>query len=236
MKTGKGNEKVVNELIVDFRLFCQEYLFCLYSACEGLSQNAKRLKGRPVKKDERFWLASNCPDNPKYHASMNMQDCLDKSAENGHFSNELAKSLLCTIYSAWDEYYRHKIAVAAEAEPSDIRVPLMGDLRKIRHCILHKKSQITDEHLGFEKLKWILTPGVLFVTTEMFRDFIDQVNEVEIIVKRLSPDALEFINGLTPKEKESFDKWSKKQKGEFDPTKWSGWNVASKRIWGDKLK
>jgi hypothetical protein len=44
------------------------------------------------------------------------------------------------FYARWDEELRPRLAAAHGCEASDIKVPLLGDLRKLRHGVVHNKG------------------------------------------------------------------------------------------------
>jgi hypothetical protein len=62
-----------------------------------------------------------------------------------------------------------------------VRSDLMGDLRLIRHCIVHNKSVITSEPEKLKDLKWQLAPGELRITYDMFSGLIDQINRMQVL-------------------------------------------------------
>lgn len=111
-------------------------------------------------------------------------DLIDSSQRNGDFPNQIARSFICAIYSLWDEFYRNNIAAENGCEQKKVMSGLMGDLRHIRNCIIHKKSIITNEQEKIKELDWILSRGKLIVTEEMFQILITQINNMTVVIKR----------------------------------------------------
>jgi hypothetical protein len=62
----------------------------------------------------------------------------------------------------------------------------MGDIRLIRHCILHNKSIVTEKYAAFKELSWQLSPGPLVITDEMFKTLIDQINRMQVRVEPMN--------------------------------------------------
>ncbi|MBV4537240.1 hypothetical protein [Pseudomonas urmiensis] len=227
----KSKKSAVNDMVEEFQDTCGEYLFCLMFASNGIETNGDLVAKEKAKPGQKIWIASDTKSDPKYHARMDVSMFVEKSKKNGFFVNELCKSLLCSIYSLWDETYRHKIAKAAEVEAGALIAPLMGDLRKIRHCIIHNKSIIPEDGYQFEVLTWKLAPGALAITAEMFREFIDIVRtKMAIQAASLTPEMLEIYQLMTKKEKESFDSWFKKPGNKQNDIPWPGMNDVLKRI------
>ncbi|WP_116867495.1 hypothetical protein [Pseudomonas syringae] len=229
MESKSKNE--VNDLMGEFQETCGEYLFCMMFASKGIETNGDLLAKERAKLGQKIWIASDTESDPKYHARMDISMFVEKSKKNGFFVNEICKSLLCSIYSLWDETYRHKISKAAGVEASTLIAPLMGDLRKIRHCILHNKSTIPENGYQFEVLDWKLAPGALAITAEMFREFIDMIRtKMAIQAASLTPEMLEIYQAMTKKEKESFDSWYKKSGNLKNNIPWPGMDEVLKRV------
>lgn len=162
----------------------------------------------------------------KNYASIGVEKYLESSRINGAFSNEIAKAFVCTIYSLWDETYRNLIARDAQVDQKKVYADLMGDLRHIRHCIIHSKSEITNEHEKIKVIKWDLRPGELLITESMFKDLIDEINNMPVAIGRFSspiPIVQKFYDSLDDRERASFDSWIDKQEPGTDIRSWPQW-------------
>ncbi|MDK9362598.1 hypothetical protein [Lelliottia wanjuensis] len=222
---------MVSSIMQEFIERCDEYLICLRFAVHGIEQKAENLKKEKPGAGKRIWLGSNLDTDPQFHASMDLDELLEKSKHNGYFESELSKALLCTIYSLWDEIYRHKIAKVIDHDVGEIVAPLMGDLRKVRICIIHKKSVIPIEGMPFEVLSWKLKPGPLHITAEMVREFSDAVkNKMKVEVISLYPEAKEMYSRMTNNEKRSFDEWYKNHDNIRNNNPWPEIDRVLKRL------
>ena len=114
---------------------------------------------------------------------MRQLDLYEKMKHDGEFADVLAKALLVEIYSDWDEYFRPQFASAIGTVKNKVKCDLLGDLRHIRNCIVHDRSVLAAKHAQLTSLRWQLTPGILRITQDMFSVFIDQANQLEVIVE-----------------------------------------------------
>lgn len=110
-----------------------------------------------------------------------MRDVVNFSSKDGLYINTLAKSLMVSLYSEWDELYRHRLATGIGVEAAAIRADLMGDLRHVRNWIVHNKSVVGKNQL--KVLPWHESAGsILAVSEERFAQFMDKLNEMEVYV------------------------------------------------------
>lgn len=216
--------KAVNTIMEEFINACDEYLFCLSFSIIGIENKGKDLKKLRLNKGQRLWLGSDLETDRKMHARMDIKELINRCAKNGLFTTELTKALLCMIYSMWDENFRHRISEAYGCEPEQIFCPLMGDLRKIRHCIMHHKSLVSEGGLKFEYLSWQLPTGPLVITSEMFRDINDAIRGQGMHIRAftLSPELERVLPLMTGKERKSFDDFFKHFQNKMDDNKWPG--------------
>lgn len=223
---------VMDEFINAF----DEFVFCMVFASEGIAIKGSQLRNGNVDKHHQTWIGSNLPGKPKMHARISTFECIEKCQKDGYFSNAISKSLLCTMYSLWDEEYRHRIADATGIEAKYIECPLMGDLRKIRHCVIHQKSKIPEEGFHFEVLDWPLPQGDLIITSEMFLDFNDAVRGERMKISGFSfpPAIKELLPRMTKKERKNFDDFFKSKEKRVNGQEWPDLEKFLQRIGHDK--
>lgn len=219
---------IMDEFINSF----DEFIFCMFFATKGIHLMGQELTKDSHKEGNQIWISSDCDKKPKMHARMKTTDCIKKCEKNGTFSNEITKSLLVTMYSLWDEVYRHSVAEAVGVECKYIECPLMGDLRKIRHIIIHHKSIVPETGINFEVLEWQLPSGKLEITYEMFLEFNDAVRGkgMGIRCNSPSPEITELLLKMTKKERKSFEEFYKKDKNKKNNVKWPGLDAVLSRV------
>jgi hypothetical protein len=218
-------------IVRQFIAACEESLVCLVFATRGLEAMHDEALVKDANPNQRIWIGSNMETDPRYHASILTSSFLEKSKRDGAFTSDMAKAFLCTLYALWDESCRPALAKLGGCEPRDIKAPLMGDLRKVRHCILHNKSHIPERGLAFEVLSWPAITGELVVTRDMFRDLIDAVrSRLEINAFVLTPEARALREAMTRKEREKFDAWRDAPNSHAFESEWPGMGAVRARL------
>lgn len=173
-----------SQALTEFKKHCQKYYICYSFSSSGLKGEADRLETLNIDRSKTISLGAGHPDHAYFHGSMNIGELIDSSQKSGEFPNQIAKSFICAIYSLWDEYYRHRIAAENECEQKQLISDLMGDVRHIRNCIIHKKSQITNEQEKIQELAWTLSPGELIISERMFQILVKQINSINVLIKK----------------------------------------------------
>ena len=220
----------LQKIIDEFHKELDEISFTYVFSSEGIINMGKSMTLQKTHNGQNIWLGSNIPDNPVMHARMNIDDFIKNSSKDGYFCNIIARNLLCTIYSLWDEKYRHTLSEILGVEPKYIESPIMGDLRKIRHCIIHQKSRIPPEGFKFEILNWEFPSNELEIKSEMFRKFMDDIKKMRISVFYLPPKIKENLHKMIKAEKKSFDDFYKSRENRISKAEWPGLKDFIKRI------
>jgi hypothetical protein len=169
--------------ICDFQQYCQKLYICYSFAVLGLEEQSKKFSKLKPDMSKSLIVGKGNPDDGNWHGSMNIGEFLSASHRSGSFSDTIAKSFLTSIYSSWDEVYRHQISEENGVNPKSVKSDLMGDLRLIRHCIVHKKSILTDEVKKLKELTWKLPTGYFQVSGEMFQSLIEQINKMIVRIE-----------------------------------------------------
>jgi hypothetical protein len=97
--------------------------------------------------DSSFFMGRGPPTDP--------QNVLLHTTTQGEFKKRnrpdgsnyirLAQVLIIFIYELWETEYRARLAAAAGlADMNDLKIPLFGDLRIIRHAILHQRGTLDE--------------------------------------------------------------------------------------------
>jgi len=68
-----------------------------------------------------------------------------RNAARGENEVRLAHMLLVFVYEAWETEHRHKVAEAIRTDAKDVKIPVLGDLRLLRHTILHGRGVLSEE-------------------------------------------------------------------------------------------
>ncbi|MDD2835605.1 MAG: hypothetical protein PHY05_05590 [Methanothrix sp.] len=116
----------------------------------------------------------------------------EKNALGGFNQRMVGNMCLVLIYQYWDDHYRKKIAEYAKREKDDIKLDIMGDLRILRHSIVHNKGVLSDRK-GFCKiLKWYSAGDEISMDLGQFEELI---HHVELGLSKLSQDIEDNVLG-----------------------------------------
>ena len=171
-----------------FQKACQESHVCFHVTYLGLQRGSDWIKelanNHSVSLSEPYRVGKGTPRQGSFPSSLPIGEVIDRSAPNGDFPNQTAKWMIVAIYSLWEDRYRGEIAKELDvSDKNKVKADIMGDIRRIRNCIIHKDSVISDEHKGLKKLDWDLCPGSLCITHDMFVDLMESINRMEIQIE-----------------------------------------------------
>lgn len=168
--------------LVKFQQRCFEYFTCYYLATKGLEKFASEICiDSAVNADPNLIIATGPPGSGTVLSKMSAIMAKDFSLKDGVFSEVLAQSLIIRIYAEWDELYRHKVAEEFKVKAKDVSCDLMGDLRLIRHWIVHKKCIVGCNFNKIRILKWNLCANTrLIVSRENFRELMERLNDMQV--------------------------------------------------------
>ena len=74
-----------------------------------------------------------------------------KDGKNHSF---IANMCLTSVYQYWEDHYRGELAKSVEKNKSEIKAPIMGDIRRLRVSIIHNRGIAVSDIEKCEILKW----------------------------------------------------------------------------------
>ena len=158
-----------------------------FSALTNMIDKAQRDSG--ATDDSAFFYSHGDPGHPSnVLLHQTTQGILKTRIQTGgrHYFL-LARFVILLLYELWETGYRTPLATAAEIPRERLLVSIFGDLRLLRHEILHNKGCLSAASLG--KLE-ILTPSAT--------GFVDYGNdEVERIVRHIKTALDELVTQWT---------------------------------------
>jgi hypothetical protein len=176
-----GHILPANKHLVAFQSYFHK-LFASYTAAGlGMHMLGKRLRDSGANAEGNLLIGNGVPGTggPVHAVVPNSlilsggADCLDA----------LAKGVLCMTYAHWESYVRSALARDADVKVDSVRCDLMGDLRRIRHCVLHENSRITNRTRHMQVLDWHLSEGEhLIVSDKELEDFARQIYGIAVRV------------------------------------------------------
>lgn len=184
-------EKAAKNLEV-FRDECQELsiLFDIISVGQKLWLD-KYKSVLEQNSNNAITFGSTFPDHPQSRgrstiSATSVKRLLELLKPEGEYEDLVAKTVVIFIYQLWEKKYRKQIAHSLSIEPMKmVECDLMGDIREIRHAIVHKHSVLKQKTV--DKLKmlphiWPIEAGKLLVTSSMIHALMEQFNAIRIKV------------------------------------------------------
>lgn len=102
-------------------------------------------------------------------------DRIARNADAGQNAIFVGNMALVAIYSYWEDNSRKQIAairgVAKDALESDV----MGDIRNLRHAIIHNRAVANDNVAKSRVLPWFAVGDDIFINEQMFLQMISCV-------------------------------------------------------------
>lgn len=83
---------------------------------------------------------------PRFDGLRGAQILVAQVAEGGKLHARITQQLVVTLYTGWEHHHRDRIASAHGVDRSEILHPYFGDLRLLRHDIVHHRGTASTEH------------------------------------------------------------------------------------------
>ena len=123
-------------------------------------------------------------------------DYLSMNARGGSNERQLAQSIIVFLYTTWELEIRPRLAAAMNVPLESIKSNVMGDLRHVRHAILHTKGILrADAHSKLGPL------GSIFQRDSLVQPSYEEMHQLFIAVKQGCAGILLERIGMPPGEK-----------------------------------
>lgn len=103
------------------------------------------------------------------------RDYKKRNVANGENYTFLANVCVISIYQDWEDEFRRKIAEAQGLTKADLKCSIMGDLRLLRHSIIHHAGVALPEVGQAELLKWFGSGDLIAVNELQMEAIVDEV-------------------------------------------------------------
>ena len=118
-----------------------------------------------------------CEGDPNLPGAVALYSCSQKeykemNSENGSNWQFIGKMCVITIYQYWEDYFRPEIAKQLGVEKDDIVSDIMGDLRLIRHSIIHRGGVALKEVENCKVLQWFREGDEISIDENKFKKII----------------------------------------------------------------
>lgn len=111
---------------------------------------------------------ANTPDATVLHQST-QGELKARNLKDGANERALSRMLLITIYQFWEDHYRQAFAAAIGKPKNEITSDFFGDIRYIRHGVIHHRNLATDEVVKCKIWKLFAPNQEIFLTSDQVK-------------------------------------------------------------------
>ncbi len=116
-------------------------------------------------------------------AEWHRKETLEKLTRGGDAFNRLGRDWVVAIYQAWEDDVRARIAKVAGVDKSNVLNTVFGDLRHVRHDIVHRQGIASSEHSAkTEVLNWFAKGEPIVIDGDHLLDFKDKLAASSIAI------------------------------------------------------
>jgi len=106
-------------------------------------------------------------------------DYIAANSEGGSNEQQHSQAVLVFLFAYWDEEIRPRLATLKSVDLQEIKSDIMGDLRLLRHDILHNKGILRPEyHKRLKKL------GDMFVVDQPIHISYENMHRIFVLIKQ----------------------------------------------------
>lgn len=140
------------------------------------SAQAEMSKKLSIEKSELyekpFWYSKGDPTDKNTYIlhTATQKEVLERNKETGLNYKTIANLCVVLVYQYWEEHYRALIAEERGLAKDKLKIDIFGDLKNLRHSIIHHKEIETDGKYGI--LKWFNKGDEIKISKEQFEKII----------------------------------------------------------------
>jgi hypothetical protein len=123
----------------------------------------QRRTGQRIENGQPVMMYTSIEDPSKpdviHHRIIRADEFVTVNAERGFNEQQVCWSICVFVFAYWDEEIRPQIAAVRGVSVDDVRVDALGDLRVIRHNIVHNKGVLAaKDHAKLKRLNALFRP------------------------------------------------------------------------------
>jgi len=157
--------------------------------------------GRPV----IVYTSVEDPTSPDviYHRIIRADEFIATNAESGFNEQQTCRAIIVFIFAFWDEEIRPRIAEVRGVKSSDVKLDEFGDLRILRHSIIHNSGILpAAEYAKLKVMQELVKPDapITFTHDQMHKVFIHTEQAIGRLILKYTgslpgaPDASELVS------------------------------------------
>ena len=170
-------DESVADVITELRAFVNDSLATEAFAAGGIKHQLAfidQLPTKPENPDPTIFIGVGEP-NERFapHSQWRLSEVRQQLADGGPVEQRLGRQWIVYVYTAWDNEYRPRLERARGLEKDALKVPLMGDFRRLRNDVVHHRGIATKKNAGKCKIigHWVTLGSPIHVTPERFDEF-----------------------------------------------------------------
>ena len=124
--------------------------------------------------DAHVFMSLGAPNDPNTLAYQRwkLANLPARLADDGPVAATIGQQWVVGVYTAWEEHFRARFAAADGKTKAEKTWPIGGDLRLLRHDIVHHRGVATSTNTGkCAVLRWFEAGDQILVTQEMVAGF-----------------------------------------------------------------
>ena len=132
-----------------------------------------------------YYFTSGTPDadDAEVLHRTKLGEVKERNKEDGANWQFTANMCVVALYQYWEERFRPEIANRHGVEPDQIRSDLMGDLRHLRHSIIHNGEIATDDVKRCKILKWFKPGDRIHITRRMYQQIVEATRDMTYTIE-----------------------------------------------------
>ena len=144
----------VEAVVTEFESMFHNSLISVAFAITGfafVSQDLKKTPKRPEDPDPTLVLitSSKSSSGTRSFGDLPLSQAIERVQRHGQSERMITQQWLVYLYSAWEDEYRQRLAIAhGHEDKNDLKFPILGDLRYLRNDIVHHRGVASKKNTG----------------------------------------------------------------------------------------
>ncbi len=139
-----------------------------------VQQEEARRKGEP---EPVILHGRGDPNQPesRFDHSSTISEFMERIRDGGADQVRLSQAYLVLIYQRWEDHYRGKIARSFGIPKNDVLFPFMGEIRHLRHSVVHNKGVALPEVAKCQHIKFFKPGDQIFLDGDQFAEVVNHL-------------------------------------------------------------
>ena len=181
-----------NSILVEFDELINHIYGLYLDATIGFSENKNyitniqnaTIKREKVTKEYLDNLVFSFGDEKFIQHRCTQKEFIERNTEGGFNFVALGNLCIVLIYQYWEDHYRQEIAKCLSFEKNELTSELFGELRIIRHSIIHNNAIALKEVNNCKIITWLYEGNPIWFTPEDMKFIINKIKEFLDLLNR----------------------------------------------------